>query len=405
MNISLITLHTPTRENVRGASALPFHLIANASSDYSFEIFSYNLNNISQDDIAIIECELGAKITILKQNNSFKILKTRLFSLLRGILNYSLFHYLKLPEEIVNRIYCNSDCIWIYAEDIGHLARHFSQEKKCIVTTPDCEALFYSRILGLPAKLHNFFSVARYSRAYWQYINVAKDLPLKNVAYHLVGKEDNRFLHMISPQIKSFFLPHPHYCGNYNRNIEFARPRIRLLIPGRYDFYCREAIDQAISIISQHTELINLYEISFQGKNWDRPAMILKKAGFDVAKIGFVPEYKDELCRHDIQLSPISTGTGTKGKVLDAFINGLLVIATERAIENICVEDKTEFLYYSDPEELIKILKDIPIHIAHYEKIAENGRKAVLKHHNPRSISTEFFSQFKAANKKNNYND
>ncbi len=234
----------------------------------------------------------------------------------------------------------------------------------------------------------------RYSRAYWQYLNVAKNLPLKNVTYHLVGKEDCVFLKKISQYIDAVYLPHPHYEGNTDRKIKFSKPRIRLLIPGRYDFYCEEAIDEAITAIAGHPELSRFYEISFQGKNWEKPASILRSAGFDVNMIGFVPQYKDELCRHDIQISPIITGTGTKGKVLDAFVNGLLVIATERAIENIHVEDKKDYLFYSNSQELIALLTDIPNNVEYYEKIAETGRKSVLSNHNPQAISRKFFNLF-----------
>ncbi|WP_286335116.1 glycosyltransferase [Bacteroides caecimuris] len=394
MKISLITLHTPTKENVKGASALPYHLISNASPNFSFNIYSFNLNGLSVEDIKKIENELGAKISTIRHNRVFSLIRNRLLFPLRIISCYSQFHYLRLPDNIISQISSESDAVWIYAEDIGHLAYHFNASMRCVVTTPDCEALFYNRVLSLPSKLKSFFFVMRYSRAYWQYLNVAKNLPLKNVTYHLVGKEDCVFLKKISQYIDAVYLPHPHYEGNTDRKIKFSKPRIRLLIPGRYDFYCEEAIDEAITAIAGHPELSRFYEISFQGKNWEKPASILRSAGFDVNMIGFVPQYKDELCRHDIQISPIITGTGTKGKVLDAFVNGLLVIATERAIENIHVEDKKDYLFYSNSQELIALLTDIPNNVEYYEKIAETGRKSVLSNHNPQAISRKFFNLF-----------
>lgn len=110
---------------------------------------------------------------------------------------------------------------------------------------------------------------------------------------------------------------------------------------------------------------------------------------------GFVPDYKDELCKHDIQLSPISLGTGTKGKVLDAFVNGLLVIGTFRAIENIQVENDKDFIYYDNPNILIDYLYDIPKNINKYEEMAKLGRDTVLRKHEARKIAEDFFKLFK----------
>jgi hypothetical protein len=42
--------------------------------------------------------------------------------------------------------------------------------------------------------------------------------------------------------------------------------------------------------------------------------------------LGFVDVYLDEIIKYDIQLTTISVGTGTKGKVLDALANGLMVM-------------------------------------------------------------------------------
>ena len=151
MKISLITLHTPTKENVKGASALPYHLISNASPNFSFNIYSFNLNGLSVEDIKKIENELGAKISTIRHNRVFSLIRNRLLFPLRIISCYSQFHYLRLPDNIISQISSESDAVWIYAEDIGHLAYHFNASMRCVVTTPDCEALFYNRVLSPPS--------------------------------------------------------------------------------------------------------------------------------------------------------------------------------------------------------------------------------------------------------------
>lgn len=392
MKIALITVHTPTIENMRGASALPFHLILNCPKNIVIKIYSYNINKVAPEQILESSKLLNSEICVIKQS-FFRLLCFRLFFLLRACLPYPLLHYLKLPLKIQNEIHQKYDKVWIYGEDIGKFANMF-KKKMCVVTTPDCEALYYRRILDIPSKLNNYYKILRYSRAYWQYINIAKTAPTENVIYHLVGKEDMDFLKAINPAIKAQFIPHPHYDGNVDRIVQFTSPKIRLLMPGRYDFYSAEAVDDAIQAMSQHPKLSKYYRITFQGKNWESSADKLRKAGYDVEMKGFVPCYKDELCQHDIQLSPICLGTGTKGKVLDAFINGLMVIAPIRAIENICVSDKEEYMFYSSSKDLIDILFTIPDDIHHYEQIAKNGQRKVLCMHNAKQISIQFFDLF-----------
>ena len=111
--------------------------------------------------------------------------------------------------------------------------------------------------------------------------------------------------------------------------------------------------------------------------------------------MGFVDVYVDEIIKYDIQLTPISVGTGTKGKVLDAIANGLLVIGTPYAMENIAVEDGTSCFIYNTAAELINKLDDIYNNITIYEQMAGNGRKAILEHHDRTLVSKQLFDLFK----------
>ena len=64
MKITLISLSTPTFNNIRAASALPYHLIMGVkeNSDIDIEIYSYNINNIDNYQIKNIERELNVNI-------------------------------------------------------------------------------------------------------------------------------------------------------------------------------------------------------------------------------------------------------------------------------------------------------------------------------------------------------
>ena len=396
-NIALITLHTPTRENVRGASALPYHLAKHRPENIDLNIYTFNQNGLDNNAISEISENLNVSVKVIKPIFKTKFLRfcCRFIPGFRGILSYPLFHYYFLSKESVAEIKQWADNIWIYGEELAPIANEFPQ-LQCVVTTPDCEAMYYKRVFSMPSKLTSFGKILRYGRAYWQYLNVVKCFPTENVIYHLVGEADARFLSAINPNAKVVFLPHPHYEGNINRPIKFGSERIRLLLPGRYDIYSKDAVDEAINALVKHSEISHFYDITFQGKNWSEPASKLRDAGFKVFIKGFVQDYKEELCKYDIQLSPISLGSGTKGKVLDAFINGLLVIAPMRAIENIQVQDKEDFFFYTNENELINILLDVPKNIVTAESIANNGRNAVIEKHNPQLISNLLFQFFEA---------
>jgi glycosyltransferase involved in cell wall biosynthesis len=189
---------------------------------------------------------------------------------------------------------------------------------------------------------------------------------------------------------------HPHYnIAEPQKMISFAKPKMRLLIAGQHNLYMQQSGDELIEALCNVKSLQEHYCLTFLGKGWEKCVEELKAAGYDVKQIKFVPDYIDEIRRHDIQITPITIGTGTKGKVLDALANGLLEIGTPYALENIAVEDGRSCLIYHSPEELINILNDIPNDISHYETIAEAGRKDVLEQHDRKKVSSELFELFR----------
>ena len=94
---------------------------------------------------------------------------------------------------------------------------------------------------------------------------------------------------------------------------------------------------------------------------------------------------------YDIQISPIAVGSGTKGKVLDAFANGLLVIGSYCALENICVRHNDSCLLYKDVSDIVRYIRRINNNREYYEKVAKKGRDQVRTYHSPTRISKRFF--------------
>ena len=167
---------------------------------------------------------------------------------------------------------------------------------------------------------------------------------------------------------------------------------IRLLIAGQYNIYMKKDADILIAeLLKNSEELKRDYVITFLGKGWEPLVEKLHTLGYKVELIRFAPVYIDELQRHDIQITPISVGTGTKGKVLDAVSNGLLVIGTEAALENIALRDGESCIIYKDVDMLISILKDIPRNIQKYEVMAEIGYKEIIVNHDHEKVAHNLF--------------
>ena len=394
MRICLITLSTPTYNNVRSASALPYHLIIGAKEqgDIDFEVYSYNINAIDAVGIAETERALGVKIHLL-QKPWWMIWMFRLhLGMLRVLLKYPYLSYLRVPGETIKKIKSsNPDIIWIYGEEIAGIAKAFDGIKR-IVTMPDCESMFYYRMLRQRWATKHLSQILRYAFAYWQYRSMERRNCHANVIYHFVGEADAEFFKNINPSSKAIFLRHPLYAFNELKKIAFSEPKIRLLFAGRYDFYCEHGSNELLdAMLGRKQDLIKKFEITFLGKGWEAWNERLKTAGFVSSHIKFAPDYIEELQKHDIQINAIDVGTGTKGKILDAISNGLLAFGTKYALENVAVRNGESCVQYSTVEEAMDRLMDICAHRNEYEQMAEDGRRLILQEHDRSKIANLLF--------------
>jgi len=398
--IALVTLHTPTSTNYRGASALPFHLMAYRPRDIEVEIWSYNLNGGTTDQIAETENRLGIKIHIVAKPKWLRLLNP---APIRLLLSKPMLSYLPLSQSVIKEIQeflgnKHESGLWIYGEDIATLVGKFKGIRS-VVTTPDCEAMYYYRVLAMKDIPLRKSLVARYSLMYHRYARMAASFPVgEGIKYHLVGKEDTLFLRRLNPKIDARFIRHPHYDFTPHKIKEVASDeKIRMLIAGRYDFSMSQAVDEAIEAMqSLPSSIKDRYIVTFLGKGWDKCIDILRCSGISTEHKLFVEDYAAEVASHHIQLTPIAVGTGTKGKVLDAFANGLMVIGTPLALENIDVKNGVECVEYRSAEELVVWLGKIADHPEMVKEIAQAGSQAVLSKHSREKISNEFFNLFKA---------
>lgn len=399
MKVILISIITPYRENYHATSALPYHLMVHRPANVDIEIYTFNNNHLPEDKIREVERDLRVKIQIVPLPLWFRLVFKFHLLFIRLFLKYPLHHYLTVPKNVVNEIKSKKiDVVWVYGEELSLVIRQFDSFRR-IHTLPDSEALYYHRMMGTRFVLNDRKKYWRCAFMYPKFRHMERDMERDmSVTYHLVGDADARFLRDMASGIDAHFIRHPHYdVLSREGQIHFHSP-IRLLIAGQYNYYMQQDADELIAALMGNANisvagktLNKCYEITFLGKGWEHNASMLNNSGWDVNVISFAPDYIQEVSRHDIQLSPISIGTGTKGKVLDAFANGLMVIGTPYALENIAVRSGESCIEYHSADEAIVVLRDIPLNISEYEQMAKKGRNIVLTEHSRKKIAMELF--------------
>ena len=394
----MISVMMPAAENIRGTSALPYHLLVDRDKDIDIELYSYNLNQLSDEQIESVAKDLNIKIHLLPVPLWYTFILKYLSSF-RLFLKYPIGNYICLSSQQIDKIVrINPDGIWIYGEELSRISMQLKEFKR-IHTLPDCESLYYYRMLGKRFAMQNKIRFWRAIFMYPKYLNMEKKFDTSpNVHYHLVGEADVEFLKEIKSGIQAHFIRHPHYqVALPEKTISFSSPKIKVLIAGQYDLYMQQDADEMITQLSKENNVSALkehYQFTFLGKGWEQHAITLRNVGYDVCHIKFAPNYIEEITKYDIQVTPICIGTGTKGKVLDAIANGLLVIGTPFALENIAVRNQESCVEYNNSKELIDALKNIPLDREFYENLVINGRNLVLTVHNRKVMARQLFNMY-----------
>lgn len=415
----MITTMTPTSENIRGTSALPYHLMVERDKDIDIEIYTFNNNEVSDEKICSVEKDLDVTIKKVPLPKWFLYVFRFRLLFIRLFLKYPIHHYMKLPQRYVDEIKAKKpDLIWVYGAEWSRVVNQFDGFKR-IHTLPDSEALYYYRMLGQRFVAWDWKKFWRCAFMYPKFLALERDYSTDaSIHYHLVGEEDANFLKKMNPGIQAHFIRHPHYevrqhFVNVNDNVngnhielqssevdvpvrKFHQPKIKVLIAGQYNLYMRQTADELFEELknSKIQELKNCFFYTFLGKGWERHVETLRGGGYEVSHITFAPDYIEEIVKHDIQITPIAIGTGTKGKVLDALANGLMVIGTPYAMENIAVKNGESCIEYINPQEVIDVLMDIPNNVQKYELMANKGRDNILTYHGRKAVSKKLFGLF-----------
>lgn len=392
MKIALISTITPTSTNVGGPSALPYQLIKYRPSYINIELYSFNENKISQEKISKISNELRCNIHLIQYSKKFTLIQQKV---IRNIINRFYFLPIKSLQTSSNILYTQLekfDYIWIYPHILYHLSLPIN--KKIIITGPDSAALHYYRALKDQYVYDNNLTKI-YKRVYKKFLALEHEWGKKaNTTLHFVGESDQNF-YSTNFGKNSFYLPHP-----YNNIPSFSQKRIKkdnklsIIITGEFNIYTYTDTLEIIKCLCKFSELNKYFKFTFLGKHWENNVENLIKSGYEAQQIRWVEDYYKELQNHDIQLFPISVGTGTKGKVLDALCTKILCIGSLYAFENINIENGKTGFKYESPNEVINILYSIKHNPELINVIGENGFLLVQKEHSPQKISQIFFSKF-----------
>lgn len=404
----LITHYTPTKDNYNGPSALMYHLLKNRPSNIQLNILSYNRNRVPNRVIIENSKILNATINLISKrfyNRFFTSNKVnRILKFLR-IRKLSADCYYSLPSSTLRSIDSfKPQLIFIYPHTSLKIAKQL-HKYKIIVCGPDCVSLHYSRLLRDEYSF-KYDKIKELMLKYYNRLLMEKEWgKLDNVLLYLVGQVDCTYFNIINNKIKAYFFPHPHY-ELANKTISFQH-QIKILISGKYDLYTYADITNLVLVLENNKNLIlkNNFSLTFLGKGWEVLSDRLKKVGYNVNNVSWVNDYTDFITNFDVQIFPISVGSGTKGKVLDALSIGLLCIGSKYAFENIAVENTQSCVMYNDVEEIPAILNYLYYHKEEYEQIAKKGREIVRLKHSPSFIINSIIEFVKIGKYEFNFND
>lgn len=391
MKIVVVTAYTPTQENTRGISGLLYAILRYRPKDVSVKIFSYNLNKIEDGERDIISTELNADIVVVKSpqwTNLFANIWMGRFEKF-FMKNHALCH---VPNRKMAKILQaeHADLIWVYPYFYYKYAKLMPQQR-FVLTACDCEALINVRrfetrrcLMDKKALRHTFIMLKKG-------LHFENEWNLPNLKVHFVGEEDRLFYERIYGYHNAHFILHPHYSLK-DKQINFAKPKLKVIITGGYDIYTEDDVNLMLpNLLKRNEELHKYFEFTLLGKTWDSIKKTFEEYGFECNYKTWVDDYAEELVQHDIQIAPISYGTGTKGKVLSALANGLLVIGSKYAFENIVVMNQDSCVQYQQASDIADILTGISQDKMIFEQIARNGRVQVRSFHNPEKVSNKFF--------------
>lgn len=387
MKVCFITGFTPAVENIRGVSAHPYFLLKHRPDNVEIMMITYDINRMGQEYISQLQESLNINCVTEKIPTSVKYRNNRLA---RFLSSRNVYDFIMPSKHVLEEIEAyKPDVIWTYP-NFFYKWSYALPDYKFVHSAPDSNVLGCARDFANTICSQSLMRRIMMNVWYQKSLNNDRMGGSTNSLIHFVGMDDLRMYRKTSDFDNGFFILHPHYILK-DKTIHFSK-KLKVLIAGKYDMYMKSGVDDIIKVLLRNPyNLIYKISLTFLGKEWEPVVSKLNTSGYEARQIKWVDHYIDEIIKYDIQLTPITVGTGTKGKVLDAIGNGLLCVGTKYALENIAVRDKESCVLYKDAYEIPAIFNSIYNNPLKYEEMAEKGRQQIRKYHNPDRISKRFF--------------
>jgi len=121
------------------------------------------------------------------------------------------------------------------------------------------------------------------------------------------------------------------------------------------------------------------------GKNPSRKIKSMALQYNNIEVIGFVESVKEELCKANIAIAPMQSGSGMQNKILEAMAVKIPVITSTLGLGDIKAEIGKDILIADTPDEFVKQIKYLSDN-KHQQEIGNNGYNYVLEKHSWKSI-------------------
>lgn len=237
-----------------------------------------------------------------------------------------------------------------------------------------------------------WFDLAENERNIWKsvyYKKLAKDLQtyecevLKNVDGVLaISCEDLDQFKMLNRNINACVIP---VHLNPDPNNEDVAPN-RIFHLGNMDWIPNvEAVDRLIKI--HQKSKVNQPELTLHigGKNSEKKYNVGSKEG--VVVDGFVESLKTYSKENGILVSPISSSSGVRIKILEMMSYGVPIITTEAGARGIFPEGKEVICMADDDSEIVKAINDLSGDQIRLNKMKKDAIQYITDHHDILKIS------------------
>lgn len=396
LKIAFISTMMPTPTNVNGPSSLPYQLILHRPDDVLIDIYTLNQNKVRAEAVEDYAKKLNCNLRIITTSFFYKVCNTiGIRWLLYRYRKQSFKTLMQIPASIASYINKSYDCVWIYPHFLLGVGRQF--RLPIVVTGPDSSALHYERCLHDDYAKESIGLQSLKSSLQREQLLEAGWSSMHNCTLHFVGEEDCRYYLSCNPNGRAFYLRHPSNMPMelMPKHYEQSGGKISIVITGKLNIYTHSDMDVLLHLLCEHAlDFVSKYSFTFVGKGWDNAVSALSSKGYEVVQKNWVENYFEELKRHDMQLFPISVGTGTKGKVLDALCAGIVCLGSRYAFENIRLSNGTSAYMYSDAKHIGKTLQNIFQDRERMSEVAAAGYLVVSKDHHPAVIAKDFFTHF-----------